>query len=290
MLGTQNVTSPPPLTNPPITTRSHTDETSTTVVIKNKYWTNAHQHVLMILHKYAYTFTQRYHAQYLNYKQILYNYKIPVIVMSSLSSLLALSNVGYVPTEYTKYVSLTTGILNAIMVIINVIEHTKKIDLTANGAFAAFIGFRNITHDIGVILRIPLNERDEDGHNTIKKFYTKFSQLLNRSPVLKIEPPDLLLLEQSMMQTSIPISPPSFDHELDIHSDLSVLDNNDSDLQIFPYPSKQESKTLTRENSRSETKNDKTNIKNDKAVELTPYPNENPMMDDIDMIAVTNEL
>jgi hypothetical protein len=169
-----------------------------TIVIKNKHWTSAHEDALLILHKYTHQFTQHYHKHYLMYKRILYNYRIPVIVMSSVSSLLALSNVGYIPVEYTKYVSLSTGILNAIVVIINVIEHTKKIEQTATNSLLAYIGFRNISNELAILLRIPAAERENNGYEVIKRYYNKFQQLLSRSPVLKRDPKDILMLTSRM--------------------------------------------------------------------------------------------
>ena len=159
--------------------------------IKNNYWVQNHENALLIIHKYSKLLTERYHNEYHVYKKRLYHYRVPTIIISAIAGLASISNSGYVPKNYFKFVSLFVGMLNMIVGVINVIENFRKIDVTVNKSYSSYVGFKNISNELSVILRLPVNERDGNGYTIVNAFYSKFQQLLSDSPILKDEPIDL---------------------------------------------------------------------------------------------------
>ena len=77
----------------------------------SNFWSDEHEDVLNILYKATNMYYKRFHIAYSRYKQKLHYYRIPIIVMSSLSGFASILNVGYVPIAYNKWVSLSVGFI-----------------------------------------------------------------------------------------------------------------------------------------------------------------------------------
>ena len=93
-------------------------------------WTDAHDESLYIIFKYSNTLYKQYHKNYIKSKQRLQKYRIPIIILSSISGFLSISNSGYIPDEYNKWVSLIVGFFNLLTSLVSLIENFKKIDQT----------------------------------------------------------------------------------------------------------------------------------------------------------------
>jgi hypothetical protein len=153
-------------------------------VIKNNYWNEEHEEILISLQKICFRLNIEYQKTYFKYKKRLQWYRIPIIIISAIGGFLSLSNSGYIPPAYNKWISLFVGFSNLLVTIISLIENFKKIDTFVNGTYSAHLNFQKLHDEIALIKRIPPNEREENGYDTISKLFTQYQNYLIEAPVL----------------------------------------------------------------------------------------------------------
>jgi hypothetical protein len=160
-------------------------EESRRLVIKNNYWNMEHEEILKNLKKYTDSLSKEYHKAYLRYRNKLQLYRIPIIIMSSISGFMSISNSGYIPADFTKWVSLIVGFFNLAVTVISLIENFKKIDTNMNSSYAAYINFKRLHDEIAVLMKIPQIERNENGNDTINKFFVRYQNSIIDAPILQ---------------------------------------------------------------------------------------------------------
>lgn len=158
-------------------------------------WSQEHEDTLIVLHKYSNMLAQKYHDSYVEYKKTLYRYRIPIIIISTLTGFISIANAGYFPIVWAKYVSLAVGLSNLVVSIISTIENLKKINENMNLSFAAHDRFSILANTISITLRIPRPQRDSDGSTYVKTIFTEFQQTLSKSPILNSQPENLLKID-----------------------------------------------------------------------------------------------
>ena len=154
-------------------------------VIKNNYWNEEHEEILVSLQKSSFRMSKEYQKTHFKYKKRLQWFRIPIIIISAMGGFLSLSNSGYIPPTYNKWISLFVGFSNLLVTIISLIENFKKIDTYVNGSYTAHLNFQKLHDEIALIKRIPPNERDENGFDTVTKLFTQYEAYLIEAPVLK---------------------------------------------------------------------------------------------------------
>jgi len=159
-------------------------------------WTDAHDESLYIIFKYSNTLYKQYHKNYIKSKQRLQKYRIPIIILSSISGFLSISNSGYIPDEYNKWVSLIVGFFNLLTSLVSLIENFKKIDQTVIKSQETYISFKKINDNISLLLRTPREERKENGSDSVEKFFQLFENALLNAPILKGNSVDLFEFEK----------------------------------------------------------------------------------------------
>ncbi len=153
-------------------------------VIKNNYWNDEHENILVSLQKSTFRLSKEYQKTYFKYKKSLQWYRIPIIIISAIGGFLSLSNTGYIPPAYNKWISLFVGFSNLLVTIISLIENFKKIDTFVNGTYSAHLNFQKLHDEISLISRIPPNEREENGYDTVNKLFVQYESYLIEAPVL----------------------------------------------------------------------------------------------------------
>lgn len=161
-------------------------------VKKNNYWNDEHENILISLQKSSFRLSKEYQKIYFRLKKRLLWYRIPIIIISAIGGFLSLSNSGYIPAAYNKWVSLFVGFSNLLVTIISLIENLKKIDIMVNGTYSAHLNFQKLHDEISIIKRIPPNEREENGYDIVNKLFTKYEAYLIDAPISeKINKDDL---------------------------------------------------------------------------------------------------
>lgn len=146
-------------------------------------WTAEHENFLKILQKYSYVLYNKNHASYIRYKNNLENYKIPIIIITSLTGFLSLLTYGYVPTKYVKWCNLIIGFFNIMVSIISLIEHYRQIDFSMKKYLKSYYDFKKINDDIIFLLKCKINERPNSGIDSVKNFYLEFRTTYENMPV-----------------------------------------------------------------------------------------------------------
>ncbi len=157
---------------------------SKTHVIKNNYWNERHENILKGLQMNSNKLFKEYQKAHLVYKKKLRLYRIPIIIMSSLSGFLSISNSGYIPVTYNKWVSMFVGFVNLMVTVISLIENFKKIDVNMNKTYSAYQDFKKLHDEISMILNTPQNERDDNGYSMANAFFARYEMYLNDAPIL----------------------------------------------------------------------------------------------------------
>jgi hypothetical protein len=155
--------------------------------LNDKYWCDEHENILRFLHKATTTYSKRFHNAYTRYKQKLQYYRIPITIMQAICGFASILNIGYVPQEYGKWVSLSVGLINLASSIINAVETFKKIDQTMNKSYASFFAFKTLSDEIFIILHTPRAERKHGGIVTINKYFLKYQTAYANIPLLDRE-------------------------------------------------------------------------------------------------------
>lgn len=153
-------------------------------VIKNNYWNEEYEEILISLQKSSFRLSKEYQKSFFRYKKRLHWYRIPIIIISAIGGFLSLSNSGYIPEAYNKWISLFVGFSNLLVTIISLIENFKKIETFVNGAYTAHLNFQKLHDEISFIKRIPQNEREENGYETVNKLFAQYENYLSDAPVL----------------------------------------------------------------------------------------------------------
>lgn len=170
---------------------------SKTHVIKNNYWNDRHENILKCLQLNVGKLYKEYQKAHLIYKKKLRIYRIPIIIMSSLSGFLSISNSGYVPVYYNKWISLFVGFVNLAVTVISLIENFKQIDVNVNKTHNTYLEFKKLHDEISLVLNTPSNERDDNGYDMSNKFFSRYEMYLNDAPVLNKTMRDYLDINSS---------------------------------------------------------------------------------------------
>ena len=155
------------------------------LVVKNNYWNEEHELLLESLQKSCFRLSKEYKQKYFKLRDKLQWYRIPIIIISSIGGFLSLSNSGYIPPLYNKWVSLFVGFTNLTVTIISLIESFKKIDTRMNGSYTTYVNFQKLHDEISIIKRIPPNERDTNGNDTINNLFSKYETFFADAPILR---------------------------------------------------------------------------------------------------------
>lgn len=173
-----------PVNNINITPNSDNLFKSKTYVIKNNYWNDRHESILRSLQMNSNKLYKEYQKAHLVYKKKLRLYRIPIIIMSSLGGFLSISNSGYVPISYNKWVSMLVGFVNLMVTVISLIENFKKIDVNMNKTYSAYLEFKKLHDEISMVLNTPQNERENNGYDMANTFFSRYEMYLNDAPIL----------------------------------------------------------------------------------------------------------
>lgn len=163
-------------------------------------WNDKHERYMLLIHQYCNDLMKDYHHEFIKNQRKLCHYKIPIIILSSITGFLSIANSGYVDEQNNKYVSLTCGIVNLAISVISTIESFKKIGDRANSALNTFKELRKLSDDISITLSINRADRQSDGKTMLTKYYNRFETITSQSYVLKDMTDNLLRMKIQINQ------------------------------------------------------------------------------------------
>jgi hypothetical protein len=160
-------------------------EKSRQYVKKNNYWNDNHNMILQGLQKNSNKLYREYQKAHIVYKKKLRLYRIPIIIMSSLSGFLSISNSGYIPLEYQQWISLFVGFVNLMVTLVSLIENFKKIDVNVNKTYTSYMEFKKLHDEISIMLNTSQNEREGNGYDIAMQFFNRYESYISDAPILQ---------------------------------------------------------------------------------------------------------
>lgn len=153
-------------------------------VKKNHYWNSSHNEILISMQKLNNKLYKEYQRVYLKYKYKLSSYRLPTIILTAIAGFLSIANSGYVPSKYTKWVSLFVGLVATVVSIINAIEKMFGIDDTVITSYNSYRNFEQLHNEIAITSRIPVDEREADGYTTVMNYEKRYHNIISNAPPL----------------------------------------------------------------------------------------------------------
>ena len=151
---------------------------------KMSRWLGQHEDVLKSWSETAYSYEILHNRLYEKYRRMNIKYTLPTIILSTIAGTANFSQAS-IPDEYKEAVSLGTGAINLICGIITTIAQFLKISELKEAHRASAQGFGKIARLIEVELKIPRDQRGENGLSFLNSRRVELSQLLEQAPLLE---------------------------------------------------------------------------------------------------------
>ena len=148
---------------------------------------------------------QKFHKEkYIKYKSRLIIFRIPVIVLSSVNSVLSVGLSNYISQE-------TTSVINCLMSLtcatISAVELFLGINKKMEQSLMSYHGYKLLSIKLATQLRMEASNRTEDGHEFLTEVLTEYKNLFEGSNVLSKSFPDRLLKPIPVLDPINPLLP-----------------------------------------------------------------------------------
>lgn len=125
--------------------------------------------------------SNKYKLYYELYKKRQARFRIPSIIISSVTGLLSFGSTNY-PEDSRKYVSITVGIASLCIALLNSIETYMKIGENMTGSAQASIELQKLKEFIDMEISLPLDDRPTQGIIFLRDCYTRYERILDIAP------------------------------------------------------------------------------------------------------------
>ena len=167
----------------------HTKDAS--MVSSLPVWSTEHEEHLSTLLECCNERMEYYHRSYQRQKRRLSFFKVPVLILSSVSGYLAIGNSGYFTPPQRKYISLGVGFMNLLISILNGIEAFQGIQQEMILHSKTFHELYRLHEDISFLLQQPIHDRKDSGCESILKSHEKLEWILEQTTVPYRLPPNV---------------------------------------------------------------------------------------------------
>lgn len=119
-----------------------------------------------------------YHEVYLKRQ---FKFRIPSIVISSISGLASFGTTNF-PETYQNFVSIAVGASSIFIAILNSIESYMKIGEIIGGTLQSSINFQKLKEQIDIELALPIEDRAAQGIVFVRECYAQYEKYWDLSP------------------------------------------------------------------------------------------------------------
>lgn len=148
---------------------------------KKKEWNRDEENILKLLSEKCFTMSEYHKKEYIRYKKILKYYKIPVIIISGINSVIAVGMSDYLSQQA---ISATNCVLSLLCGIICSIELYLKISDNMNSEFISGRDFHLMHIDITKTLALAEENRGIAGHIYLNNIYSKYIETLSKAQTM----------------------------------------------------------------------------------------------------------
>jgi hypothetical protein len=152
-------------------------------MLKNEQvrWLPEEESYLKELSRLCQELSNKYKLYYELYKTRQARFRIPSIIISSVTGLLSFGSTNFTPTS-REYVSITVGIASLCIALLNSIETYMKIAENMAGSAQACIELQKLKESIDMELSLPLDDRPTQGILFLRDCYTRYERILDIAP------------------------------------------------------------------------------------------------------------
>ena len=144
-------------------------------------WNVEEEEYLQDLSKLCQELAGKYKAYYDVYRKRQAKFKIPAIIISSVTGLASFGTSNF-PEDKSNYISIGVGISSLCIALINAIESYMKIGETLSGCIQASASFQKMKESIDVELALPASERSLQGIIFLKDTFANYLKIWELAP------------------------------------------------------------------------------------------------------------
>lgn len=146
-----------------------------------KVWLPEEEIYLQELSKLCQIFSGKYKIYYEQYKRIEARFKIPSIIISSITGLTSFGSSNF-PREYIHIVSIIVGIASIFIALLNSIEAYMKIGEITAGCLISSVNFQKLKEYIDMELSLSSENRSTSGVMFLRECHTKYERIIDVAP------------------------------------------------------------------------------------------------------------
>lgn len=166
-------------------------------------WNNSEEKYLNKLHHESHSLSEYNRKQYIKYIKISKQFSIPILILSSLNGLFALSLQPFLKQDYISVlnacISLTCGVLGSIQLFM-------KIDEKIHNYIICSHEFNKLSIKISKELNLEPNCRHVKGRDFLMEIFSEFNTILDKQEVKEKSVKEYLLLPQETYTESVSLT------------------------------------------------------------------------------------
>lgn len=183
-------------------------------------WLPEEEIYLQELSKLCQTLSGKYKVYYEMYKRIDARFKIPSIIISSITGLTSFGSSNF-PPDYVHWVSIAVGIASLFIALLNSIEAYMKIGEITAGCISASINLQKLKEFIDIELSLPVENRATKGTIFVRDCYVRYERIIDIAPsILKTVrfvkpsfddkiPQSITITKNETTYNQVPMKPPA---------------------------------------------------------------------------------
>ena len=125
--------------------------------------------------------SSKFKRYYEIYKKKQARFKIPAIIISSITGLTSLGTSSF-PQESQQWIAIGVGATSLFIAILNSIESYMKIGETMSGCLQASMSLQKLKEAIDLELAVPADDRNDPGIVFLRECYSKYEKIIELAP------------------------------------------------------------------------------------------------------------
>lgn len=146
-------------------------------------WLPEEEIYLQDLSRLCQTLSGKYKVYHELYKRRDARFKIPSIIISSITGLTSFGTSNF-PPDYIHWVSISVGIASLFIALLNSIEAYMKIGEITAGCIIASINLQKLKEHIDIELFIPVESRSSKGIDFLRDCHIRYEKIIDNSPTI----------------------------------------------------------------------------------------------------------
>lgn len=127
--------------------------------------------------------SREYHDIYFDLKTSQNKYKIPAIIIGSFTGVASFGSSTF-PPNYQKWVSISVGLINVAIAILNTLESFFKLGEELSASRSSSEQLKKLAEDINRELALDVSTRQTSGVIFLRDAYTRYQQIVSNAPLL----------------------------------------------------------------------------------------------------------